>query len=163
MTKNSEYSQELWAQLSQLMRPGAMALVFAPPGSQIETALKDAGFEVKRPDELTNVQVEGKTWEETAPWKITVESLSSDSVVIRPESGGYAIAEIFYQSGQQGPLGTSAPHFNVFSHANLISAAPELYAACEAALTWVDESSDPATQELAQLLTLALKKAGRET
>ena len=149
------FSMELWAALSQLMKPGAMALVFAPPGSQIEQDLKDAGFEIRRPN-LTDVQIEGKQWEETAPWKIWVGK--GDSFTIRPEAGGYAIAEIFPQSGAEG-----APHYNTYSHASLLTAAPELYAACEAALTWVDETDDPAMQELAQLLTLALKKAGRKS
>ena len=131
----SQFSNELWAALNQMMRPGAVGLVFIKPGSTIEQELTDAGFEVTR-----------------------LDTKGIDTRGIRPANGGYAIAEVFDQKGSE-----KLPHYNVYSHAILIQGAPELYEACELTLEVIRESELEEHKKLVPLLEAALERAGRQS
>lgn len=150
----SQFSNELWAALNQMMRPGAVGLIFAKPGSPIEQELTNAGFEVTRLD-TDNVDVRGKKWSESRPWQLYVQH---GKFVIRPADGGYTIAEVFDQKGSE-----KMPHYNVYSHALLIQGAPELYEACELTLEVIRESTLEEHKKLVPLLEAALERAGRQS
>ena len=90
------------------------------------------------------------------PWKATCEmtGYTIETWSVRQITGGYALAEAFWQRTADG-----RPTHNAEANARLISAAPDLLAACEAVYSSGYAYDGPEAWDRAELLKAAIAKA----